>query len=717
MDKLSIELKNCYGIKYMKHDFLFTKGNAHILYAPNGTMKSSLAKVFLDISLGNSPKDVIYPNRESKCIITDEKSETIAPESIFVIESEKSEHKSKRISTLLVNNQLKTEYEEILIAIDEKKELLMKGLRSSTGMRKDIEVELCNSFSRTEKDFFSCLEEIQSFVQSDEPPLIVGLKYKDLYNKNIIDFVGNSDFKTKIEEYIKKYDELIEGSAYFKKGVFNHNNAIEVSKNLKNNGFFIAEHEVLLNKNGEKIEVKSQEELDKIIQDELDKILKDKELKKRFDAIDQALTKNAELKTFRDIIENNPGLITELNNPNEYRKKIWISYLKSEKEKYQDLIDTYKCGKEKIEKIINLANNERTEWQNVVDIFNKRFSVPFVIKVENQDDVILKEASPNIIFNYVEEQEQRIIERNELQKVLSTGEKRALYILDIIFEIEARKKDRKPNIFIIDDLADSFDYKNKYAIIQYLNDIFEENNFYALILTHNFDFYRTVQSRLDLNREQNCHMAYKTDSEIKIVQAQYLNVFENWKKSFHKNKKILIAMIPFVRNLIEYTIGDNNSDYIKLTALLHIKRETRIISTKELEQIFNKILGKSVVLEDERVFNLILTLADECCSEIEGINLENKLILSIAIRLKAEDYMISKINDVSLTNDIKGNQTAKLIKLYKRKYNDETIKILDSVLLMTPENIHLNSFMYEPILDISDQHLKELYKTIKNLTP
>jgi hypothetical protein len=37
-------------------------------------------------------------------------------------------------------------------------------------------------------------------------------------------------------------------------------------------------------------------------------------LKKRFEAIDQALTKNVELKTFRNIIENNPGLITELNS-------------------------------------------------------------------------------------------------------------------------------------------------------------------------------------------------------------------------------------------------------------------------------------------------------------------------------------------------------------------------------------------------------------------
>jgi hypothetical protein len=34
---------------------------------------------------------------------------------------------------------------------------------------------------------------------------------------------------------------------------------------------------------------------------------------------------------------------------------------------------------------------------------------------------------------------------------------------------------------------------------------------------------------------------------------------------------------------------------------------------------------------------------------------------------------------------------------------------------MTPENIHLNSFMYEPIVDMSDEHLKKLYKNVMAL--
>jgi len=34
---------------------------------------------------------------------------------------------------------------------------------------------------------------------------------------------------------------------------------------------------------------------------------------------------------------------------------------------------------------------------------------------------------------------------------------------------------------------------------------------------------------------------------------------------------------------------------------------------------------------------------------------------------------------------------------------------------MTPESIHLNSFMYEPILDMADDHLRDLYGAVQAL--
>ena len=79
--------------------------------------------------------------------------------------------------------------------------------------------------------------------------------------------------------------------------------------------------------------------------------------------------------------------------------------------------------------------------------------------------------------------------------------------------------------------------------------------------------------------------------------------------------------------------------------------------------------------------------------------------------------MADKIADQKFLSGLKENQTQKLLAEFKRKLPGETkaIRTLQDVVLMTPENIHLNAFMYEPILDMSDEHLKKLYSSVSKL--
>lgn len=108
--------------------------------------------------------------------------------------------------------------------------------------------------------------------------------------------------------------------------------------------------------------------------------------------------------------------------------------------------------------------------------------------------------------------------------------------------------------------------------------------------------------------------------------------------------------------------------------------------------------------------------ADECLKAGEGINFENKIVLSIAIRITAEKFMISKIKDDKFAAGIEANQTSELFNKFKDKFGENgASKTLSRVLLMTPESIHLNSFMYEPILDMSDGHLRTLLEQVRAL--
>ena len=714
MKTLSVEFKNCYGIHELTHTFSFEKSKSNLIYAPNGTMKTSFANTFQDFSKGLSPKDGIFEDRITTCRITDETGSQIDPNKIFVIESELSEYSSEKMSLLMANKQLRSKYEKTLTDINTINAEVRKKLQKLSGMRTGVEEEICEAFGFS--DILECYTTILPHVINDEKPLIKGGKYKIYYNNKIEAFLNDEKSKEQIDEYVNKYNELIESSGFFKKGIFNHTNAADVAKQLKLNKYFEADHKVVLNNGGNLIEVDDPKKFDKILNDEVTRILNDKELQKRFNEIDQALTKNAELKAFREFLENKPSILSEFKNLPEYRKKIWISYLKQIKPELSNLVTLYNAGKKSIAEIIEHAKKETTEWKRVVEIFNSRFCVPYTLSVVNQENVILKNETPTIHFDYHDQKDTKRLPRSELVRYLSTGEKRALYILDIIFEVEARKIDGNECLLIIDDLADSFDYKNKYAIVQYLDDIVKYDKFLAIILSHNFDFFRTIQSRLGIRRN-SAYMVLIDNSKIELKTAEYLRSFiKIWKNRYHVDPKIFVSLIPFVRNLIEYTKGSDDPDFIKLTSLLHYKVDTESIHTSEILKIYNAIFDKNYTLQDDKAIDTILNQAEACLPLGEGINLEIKLILAIAIRLLTEKYMIKEINDLDFVNSITSNQTSKLIrKLREVNPSDENLDVINDVNLMTPENIHFNSFMYEPLIDISSANLKVLYMKVKAL--
>lgn len=726
MNKININFENCYGIKKLDFCFDFSENRTYIVYAPNGFMKTSFAKTFMDFTKKTDSRDLIYINRVTKRNILDENNNQLNNEQVFVIEPYNERYKSQKTSTLLVNKELKEKYDQILSSIDEKKNVLLKELKTLSGLKTNVEETFSEDIMNySQKEFFKAILRVKQEVSEVGEKNFASVKYFEIFNEKVISFLETADFKEKIKEYIETYDDLIDKSTYFKKGVFNHNNASVIAKNLKENGFFLAKHSVVFNSGSCKKELLSETELENLIEEEKASILNNPDLVKAFEELDLKLLKNKELRDFRDYLLENKFLLPELSNLKKLKNDLWISYLKEKIDMYNSLEAECSKGKKEIESIMEQANEEETEWLNVINIFNERFDVPFKIKVENQVDVILKQQAPNFKFVFSEKAEDPIpVEENELFKVLSNGEKRALYILNLIFEIEARKRGGQITLFVIDDIADSFDYKNKYAIIEYLKDIGDNQKFRQIILTHNFDFFRTVQSRIIGNADQreNSFIAQRNDGEIILSSAGSKNItnpFGIWKENLD-NLVMFIATIPFVRNLVEFR--DANSDNLKkLTSLLHIKDDTETITISEITAIYQDTL-KNVNLSHYNSDKKIVELIFEACEMIyndsneESLNLENKIALSIGIRLKAEMLMWSKVTNKS---PIHSNQTGKLFERYKTEFSEDlneysNIKLCAMVNLMTPENIHLNSFMYEPILDMSNQHLKNLYTQMKS---
>ncbi|MCC8630104.1 hypothetical protein [Xanthomonas vesicatoria] len=716
--RLSVDLKNCYGISELVHEFDFTNSNGYAIYAPNGFMKTSFSKAFDDFSKGRETKDLIFPDRASNKLIKDDAGIDITADSVFVVEPYNADFASENTSLLLVNSEVKQKYDYALKEIADKQSALvlkLKQLSGLTGRTITVETEILKCFGK--KSLAELVDSLEEQVKAGTSSQLSSVVYSEVFNDKTVGLLDSGSIKHQLEEYIQQYNELVSNSDVLSKQ-FNHYSASTVNKQLKDNGFFEAKHTVnLRTKDGMK-EVTTADQLAEKIEEERKKILTDKDLATKFDAIDKKI-QNTELRKFRDYLFDNQHILPYLKDFKKLQKELWIAYLVDQKELYSQFLDAYRTSKVTIEKTVEQAKSERTEWEAVVDSFNKRFSVPFRMIVENQDDVILKGSQPSISFKFRDGDGEGDVARESLLKVLSQGERRSLYILNILFEIETRRKKGAVTILVIDDIADSFDYKNKYAIIEYLKDIFNSGKFMCLFLSHNFDFYRSISGRLNLDWSCKLH-ATKTGRKLKLVQEKYQNnPFDYWKKNI-TTPAYCISAIPFVRNLAEFC--GHKDEFLKLTSLLHVKEDTDTLTLDELCAIYKKILADKQQLTLTPPAKLVIDVIHEEAELVfnqqeEAIELEGKIVLSIAIRLLAERHMIRTINNAVFIEAVKKNQTIKLLQEYKRLGLGrlEEVSVLEQVNLMTPENIHLNSFMYEPILDLGIAHLKALYAEVKLL--
>ena len=729
-DKLKFNLRYCYGITKFEAELEF-KHRGFAIYAPNGVMKTSLAKTMMDISNGKTPKDLHFPEREPIFEVT-LNGEAIKKEEIFVVRSYDEKFASDQIATLLADAGLRKRYEEIHRSIGEAQKSLDKSLKRQAGFgersRENIELIVESLFGGS---YYDALVGIEDELSETQPSSLSNANFKILFDPKVQQFLAAEDVAASIEEIAKKYDEITEQSPILRRD-FQYHNVTQVQQQLEANNFFSAGHKISLfdEKSDALEEVSSDQSLKERIEEEKLRILSDEEVAKRFDAFNAKL-KNKELQAFRDYITDNKHLLPMLSDPESLKRKLWIQYLLAASDEYKVLVSEYRAGQQALAEIISEAEGRRGDWDEVVADFNRRFLyLPFELFVENKADAILKGIAPSVGFVVRDADDERRYapsEKQELLRALSTGESRALYILDIMYEIYVRWKERRRTLFIFDDISDSFDYKNKFAIIDFLEDVtkVEDNNFIAIILTHNFDFLRTVASRKICPAHQ-CRLAFRSEAGIKLEpfkQSDIQSPFHKWQNRLTE-PPVLIAYIPFLRNVIEYTLGskdaegNDNNDYLQLTRMLHFKDETDTLTVGDYKAVFERNLPNCSFPEvslDDRILDYIFATADACENVDDGVNLEQKIVLSIAIRIWAERYMIAKIRANEPDYDIAQKQTGDLFQTFKEQFNNQTqeIGLLRRVNLITPANIHINAFMYEPILDMGMGELLALYSEVK----
>lgn len=744
--KINFDFENCFGILKLQKEIEFKdQQTVAVIYAPNGMMKTSFARTCDEIAkaaakpakrgrAATAPEkdpicDRLNPDGGSKHEIKVDGAE-LPGGCIFVANPDQDDFDaSKQVTDFLASTALKEEYDRIVALLEAARKAFVKALGSnSVSQSSDCDKELAEAFLGDENaPIYGCIEPVAALLRDDAE--YYDVKFDDLFDDNgqVKRFLDEN--RGLLNDYTAQYNHLLQNSEFFHAEggkSFGTYQAAQLGKAFKGEEFFTVRHKLVL-RNAD--EITSAQAYNQKIEDEKNRIINDEGLKTTYEAISKKLEANTDLRNFAVVITQHPEWIAKLADYEGFRKEVLIGYINHPevRGKFDALRQVFEQNKADLERVVNASHQEQALWREIVDIFNIRFhALPFRVKVENQENVLLQQDEAKLAFEYKDAQGRWVPQtRDSLLNMLSKGEKRSFLIMQFLFAIEARKKRDEMSLIVMDDISDSFDYQNKYAIIEYIKDLAEKHSdkFKMILLTHNFDFYRSVTLRLKGMVQQ--YMAVKqSDGAIRIERGVYVMKTPFELEMKHNEKEVnLIALIPFVRNLVEYYQEKDSPDFMTLTNCLHLLDRTEEITDEELAGIIGQVRRYPLKYEPKgvRVVDMIFQEADKIAGgdEVYELMIEHKVVLSIAIRLKAEYFLKQELTAAGKTAEelrTTKNQTSEWIDLYKGIGPEEArFKIMEEVNMMTPEYIHLNSFMYEPLIDMSVWKLIELYNKVKSL--
>lgn len=727
MDTLTFSAKNAFGIGSMNHTFKFkepSKSHCMAIYAPNGTCKSSIRRSLELWNEDKRPEDVFFPENSSSSefdISASPETNGIAKGNVFCFQSMPELQDARFFDDdLLASPKLKARYLDVRRKHSDRVGALLTAIReefagSRTTCASDMRSHIreCTGESRLHDGLRFLLEHEAGFLA---PAFMHDMKLTDLLKSSNETKLTKKGVSEHIAIYAEARSRVLSESGVFHDG-FDINAATDLATSLQKAHFFEAGHSIVLNdrNSGADIRIKSAAELTELVKAELQKASTDPSVQEAFSTVDKAIGGAKESDALRDMICDTPGLAEAIADLPQLKLDYLTYAVGKHREGIEALLADADGYLKELGKINAEVQAERTDWDDAIEQFKNRFRVPFGLNVKDRASAIIDGNEPVIEFTYGE----KPVDKDKLLRHLSDGERKALYMLSVIFEVERARKVHGNRLLVFDDVVDSFDYANKYAFIEYLKEFSEIEDVYVLLLTHNYDFFRTVTNRVEGFSRSNCSVAERdAQGRLTFDAVEYINKnpFQTWKGKMAKSDAIKIATIPMVREMVDIREGAKSEDYEKLSAVIHgVKGCT--LSFSDLSDIYRTHWDCDVLDgDDELVKDAVARVCDEIARKSGRLKLEEKIVLSIGIRGIAESEMRRAMQNNGIAEP-ESPKFGKLVDCYKKQMPGDYAQhaaTVEAVSLLTPENIHANSFMYEPLVDIGSHRFVELYRECKS---
>lgn len=711
------KMKNWYGISELKKTELISKNT--IIYSPNGVMKTSFADGIKDLISNNNPKDIFndinseYEIDNNGTIINEFTNSKNIDAIVFSgLDINNDIYSDHRIAKLLVSQALKKEYQEEL----KKTEAIMRRIKEiiSKDIAKDLKynentVRLFINYSSTINELDSIIDFIDNIGNDTISHDITKIKFSDLFGEKTQPIIDDPDFVMKCEIYnrvvLNSFDEVVF------KADFSFDNLKTIRDHLMKLHFFEAGHSVNLID-----EMYDEKKLNDYIDKITSEVYGSEDVKKAFDDAKAILDKKANQK-LKSTIDENPWILSMLSNTTSLKKKLINTNAAPFIEELKEIKISLLSAKKRIKEIIDKSSSHTTEWDRVLAVYNQRFiNKNFEIVIGNSYEAILDIKVP--IFEKKLRNNGRNI-TSEIQQRFSSGEKRAIYILSLLYEIELAKIEGKEFTLVLDDIVDSFDYKNKYSMIEYLKDLANEPKIQLIILTHNFDFYRSCRITIGSDLQSKL-LAYEVSGGVELIDAknkefENFSFISNWKSQ--AKTKSMIALLPFIRNIYEIKDGSSNTNYKEICHFLHYDNDTVSIKLNALDSIFDSFsVMKSPDYSNNLYFETLIYEVNRILSEVlREDKLLEKILLGIFIRLSTDKILLDRyINQNGSNPIITGNNwTLELYRMTKPYLSPEEFELYNKAITIAPSFLHVNGFMYEPLVDVGLQRIIEVVNELK----
>ena len=207
-------------------------------------------------------------------------------------------------------------------------------------------------FTQQEDNFFTALVRLGYEIEELDTTPFANVPYDLLFNRKVQPILRTPALQSALADYVTRLNELLDESTFFNRDSFTFYNAANVTKSLGDNGFFTAQHSILLHGDGQDPR-RSLARLTStaLIAAEKERITNDDVLRKELEAVEKALNKNADTRAFFDYIAKHVELLPEFTNIDLFEQNLWKSYLKTHEGLYERVVKCFKNAEKRRKEI------------------------------------------------------------------------------------------------------------------------------------------------------------------------------------------------------------------------------------------------------------------------------------------------------------------------------------------------------------------------------